>query len=91
MNIYRAAVRNGGPILFCIALIVFAISFGAQFKLGDQMTYTQYSSHVGDGGIRFVFLMSALATALGDSAFLFLGACLVDRADRFLTVKGAAE
>ena len=91
MTFYRAAVRAGGPILFSISLVVFLITFLAQVKMGDQMTYTQYSGAVGDGDTRAVFLFSALATALSNAAYIFFAACILERADRFLASRGAAE
>ena len=91
MSIYRAAIRAGGPILFCTSLIVFAITFGSQFKLGEQLTYNQFPSDVGQGGARLVFLLTALGNALNNAAFLFFAACVLDRADRHLASKDVAK
>ena len=78
MSFYRWAMRNGAPILFVIALIVFIVSFLGQFLLGtSSIGHMSFPSEPGQAQVRLIFLISAAASALANSATIFAAACIV--------------
>jgi hypothetical protein len=90
VNFYRWAMRNGAPILFVVAPIVFVVSFIGQFLMGmTSVNHIDFPSEPGHASMRLIFLVSAAASALSNCATIFAAACIVDiLGRRYSTKKG---
>ena len=83
-----ALLKNGAMILLVTALVVLVCTFGYQFFVIGDLDAARGMGPVHD---RLTLVMTALATALYNAALPFIGACIVDRMDRYLASKGSAE
>ena len=90
MNIYRNLVARGGPILMAISLIIFVVSLIGNFAAGSQLGGGDMPQP-GMANLRFFLLLGMTGNALSNAALTFFGACLLDRADRYLTHRGGAR
>jgi hypothetical protein len=88
----RKFLRNGAAILFWLSGILFVGVMVAQFSLlGEMQQQARAGSLVGHVPSTWSMVIAALSSALSGAAIPFFGACVIDRVDRFLTLKGAAE
>ena len=88
----RKLLRNGAAILFVVSCIVFVGLLAAQFMLLSEMQrQAQASSFGGYAPSIWTMVIAAFSSALSGAAIPFLGACAIDRVDRFLALKEAAE
>jgi hypothetical protein len=92
MSFYRWAMRNGSVILFVTALLLFLVSFLGQFLLGWSTTlHASLPDEPGHAPDRLVFVVSAVASALSQSALIFAGACIVHFLERRTGSKGPSQ
>ena len=87
----KQALRKGAAILFAVAILVFLSTFAYQlWAYGDVLNGLQTGSYEGPKP-SWLTLVTALSGALNSAALPFIGACVVDRIDRYLASKDAAE
>jgi hypothetical protein len=80
MTVFRWAMRNGAIILFVATLLIFVISFANYFLLtGAALNQTMSISGITQS--KFVLSWGSIATALSNSVWPFIGACLLYRMD----------
>ena len=91
MKIFHWAMRNGAPILFVTALLVFAISLAGQFVIRWSAMGMSDFPDAGQGPERLWFLVASVAQALSSSATIFAAACIVDILARRYSDKGRSE
>jgi hypothetical protein len=90
MSFYRWAMRNGSPILFVFAIVVFVVAFVGQFAMGwSSFGEVNFPGEPGHAPSRLWFLLSAFASSLQSCGTLFAAACIVGILDRRYRAKGA--
>jgi hypothetical protein len=91
MSLFRWAMKRGAAILFVLSLLIFVTSLVTQVMSGTGGAYTSFAAELNPNFPRAWFFLLAFIGALSSSALPFFGACLIDRADRALSRKEAAE
>jgi hypothetical protein len=81
----KRVLDSGAAILLAVAVLVFLSTFAYQLGVyGDVLNGLQAGTYQGSKP-NWLTLVTAFASALGSAALPFVGACLVDRFDRFLS------
>ena len=92
MSFYRWCMRFGAVILFAIALVQLVLGLIGIFQLAG---YSQSSPNPVMPGYEspsnILVLLQALLAVFSSAALPFLGALLIDRLDRWLAGREAAE
>ena len=82
MSFFRWVMRCGAPILFCVSLLIFIVSFINYFVLEGEALHrglfeTTYSNS------KIVLFFGSLAQAASASVWSFFAASLLYRLDRY--------
>jgi len=90
---FNWAMHAGPVILFWAAILTFFATMFGQFTVMSSSIQTMAQDHYagtmpGMDVEQFIF---AFGSALSSAAFLFFGALLIDRMDRWIQKKEAAE
>jgi len=83
-SIYLWAMRNGSPILFAVAAILFLVGFG-QALIGMRNTVGDgiiAGESLGQAGMQWIMFLSGTLAAFGSAAIPFFGALVIHRWDR---------
>jgi hypothetical protein len=88
----RRLLRHCALILVVLACIVFIGVLVAQFLLLTEMQRQAQASNFGTYvPSTWTMVISALSNAFSGAAIPFLGACAIDRVDRYLALKEPAK
>ena len=79
MTAFRWAMRSGAVILFCASILILVVSF-ANFFFVEGAEMSRSMPEVVPNS-QFVLFWRAIAQALSNSVWSFLGACLLYRLD----------
>ena len=90
---FNWAMRAGPVILFWAAILTFCASMVGQFTVMSRSMQTMAQDHYsgtmpGMDVEQFIF---AFGSALSSAAFLFFGALVINRMDRWILKREAAE
>ena len=86
MSFFRWVMRYGAPILFCVSLLIFIVSFINYFVLeGEALHRGLFEATYSNSKV--VLFFGSLAQAASASVWSFFGACLLYR----LEVRGTAR
>jgi hypothetical protein len=90
VTFFRWAMRNGAPILFVFALVVFVVAFAVQFAHGwSNFGEASFPGDAGHAPSRLWFVLSAFASSLQSCGTLFAASCIVHILDRRYSAKFA--
>ena len=88
----RKLLRNGAGILLLLSCNVFVGLLAYQFLLLEQLQgQSQAGGYTEHLPAAWISIIGAVSSSLSGAAIPFLGACVIDRVDRFLAHKEAAE
>ena len=88
MSFFHWTMRNGAIILFLATLLIFVVSLANYYFFSGE-ALNQALSVSGHTQSKFVIFWGAVAQALNNCVWPFLGACLLNRLDRHWGEAGA--
>ena len=92
MSFYRWCMRFGAAILFTIALVQLVLGLWGTFQLAGFSQSAPNPTIPGiDAPSNILVLLQALLAVFSSASLPFFGALLIDRLDRWLSLREPAE